>query len=84
MVGVSDLLLTNLGAKNISANLFCTIFLNSSVAFSWFFRGFFVPLISLEKKKFLGLFRGFLVVFSWLFRGFFVALVLGEFYAYSP
>ena len=38
------------------------------VVFSWFFRGFFVALISLEKQC-LGLFRGFFVVFSWFFRG---------------
>ena len=42
------------------------------MAFSWFFRGFFVALFCLEKQC-LGLFRGFFVVFSWLFRGFFVA-----------
>ena len=38
------------------------------VAFSWFFRGFFVALFCLEKQC-SGLFRYFFVVFSWLFRG---------------
>ena len=51
------------------------------MAFSWFFRGFFVALFCLELKTVFGpfslLFRGF-------FRGFFVAPVLGKFYAYSP
>ena len=42
------------------------------VAFSWFFRGFFVALFCLEKQC------------SGLFRYFFVAPVLGKFYAYSP
>ena len=42
------------------------------VAFSWFFRGFFVALFCLEKQC------------SDLFRYFFVAPVLGKFYAYSP
>ena len=53
------------------------------MAFSWFFRGFFVALFYLEKQC-SGLFRYFFVVFSWFFRGFFVAPVLGKFYAYSP
>ena len=34
------------------------------VAFSWFFRGFSVALICLEKQC-LGIFRGFFVAFSW-------------------
>ena len=38
------------------------------VAFSWFFRGFFVTLFCLEKQC-SGLFRYFFVAFSWLFRG---------------
>ena len=38
------------------------------MAFSWFFRGFFVALFCLEKQC-SGLFRYFFVVFSWLFRG---------------
>ena len=39
------------------------------MAFSWFFRGFFVALICLEKQC-LGVFtRYFFVAFSWLFHG---------------
>ena len=38
------------------------------MAFSWFFRGFFVALFCLEKQC-SGLFRYFFVTFSWLFRG---------------
>ena len=36
--------------------------------FSWFFSGFFVALLCLEKQC-SGLFRYFFVVFPWLFRG---------------
>ena len=53
------------------------------MAFPWFFSGFFVALVCLEKQC-LGVFRGFFVVFAWLSRGFFVAPVLGKIYAYSP
>ena len=68
------------GSLSILRRLFvtCCVFTRYFfVAFSGFFRGFFVALFCLEKQC-SGLFRYFFLVFSWLFRGFFRGPCFGQ------